>query len=265
MGALRHISLSALPKFLLSRTTGLLTRTRLPHALRPRLYRWFARRYGVDLDEVDGELEDFESLAKFFCRSLKRGVRPIAEGEPLVSPCDGRIITAGPIQNDRIEQVKGRRYSVKQLLQDTELATRLSDGYQATIYLAPGDYHRVHSPLAGQLVRVTHIPGALFPVNPAAVDSIPDLFPRNERVVFHLRLANSAPAAVVMVSALNVSDTRVTAAVGTQLELGDELGQFGFGSTTIVITPHSGPAIMEMPREQRVWMGAALQSEESAS
>ena len=31
-----------------------------------------------------------------------------------------------------------------------------------------------------------------------------------------------------------------------------------FGSTAIVITPKQGPAIPELPREQRLWMGAAL-------
>lgn len=260
MGTFRRITLSALPKFLLSRSTGLLTRIRLPHALRPRVYRWFARRYGANLDEMDGELDGFESLAAFFRRPLKPDARPIAQDELVVSPCDGKIISAGPIQDDRIEQVKGRNYSIEQLLQDAELAANLTGGCQATVYLAPGDYHRVHSPLAGELLGVTHIPGTLFPVNPGAVDSIPDLFPRNERTVFHLRLASSEPAAVVMVSALNVSDTLVTTSVGAQLELGDEIGQFGFGSTVIVITPRGGPTIPEMPREQRVRMGTALRS-----
>lgn len=261
MGTVRRIALTACPKFLLSRATGLLTRIHLPRGLRAGLYGWFARRYGANLDEMEGQLESFTNFAAFFRRPLKEGARPIASDESVVSPCDGNIITAGPMRGDRLEQIKGRDYSAAQLLQDAELAASLTDGYQATIYLAPGDYHRVHSPLAGELLRVTHIPGALFPVNPGAVESIPELFPRNERVVFRYRLPDGRPAAVVMVSALNVGDTLVTAEAGLNLGLGDELGQFGFGSTAIVLTPSSGPTIPEMPRELRVWMGAALHSE----
>ena len=260
MGTLRRITLTLLPKFLLSRSTGLLTRVPLPRALRPHQFRWFARRYGANLEEMAEPLTSFSSLAGFFRRSLKPGARPIAAGQPIVSPCDGKVVSAGALRGDRIEQVKGRDYPVGQLLQDVELANSLAAGFQATIYLAPGDYHRVHSPLAGELVAVTHIPGALFPVNPGAVDSIPDLFPRNERVVFQLRVAGSRPAAVVMVSALNVGDTMVTAGVGDQLEQGTELGQFGFGSTAIVLTSNQGPPIAELPREQRVWMGGALEA-----
>jgi phosphatidylserine decarboxylase len=265
MGTLRHIALSGLPKFALSRTTGLLARIQLPLTLRARLYGWFAKRYNANLEEVAAPIEDFKTFAAFFRRSLKSGARPIAQNQEIVSPCDGKIITAGPIQSNRIPQVKHRDYSAQQLLQNAGLAAELTDGYQATIYLAPGDYHRVHSPLQAEVLSIAHIPGALFPVNPGAVESVPELFPRNERVVFHLRLPTGKSAAVVMVSALNVGDTLVTASVGQTLNLGDELGQFGFGSTAIVVTPQTGPRIPELPREHRVWMGAALEANSSDS
>jgi phosphatidylserine decarboxylase len=258
MGSVRRLLLTALPKFALSRTTGMLTRTPLPRGLRAPLYRAFARRYGADLAQIAGDLADYPSFAAFFRRPLTDGARPIAQGTEIVAPCDGRVITSGPITGGRITQVKGRDYTVAALLQDAALAARLDGGSQLTVYLAPGDYHRVHSPISGLLLEVKHIPGALFPVNPGAVDSIPELFPRNERVVFHYRLPWGDDAAVVMVSALNVGDTLITATTGRQLEPGDEIGQFGFGSTTIVLTPKTGPAIPELPRELALRMGQRL-------
>lgn len=256
MGALRRTVLSALPKFLISRTTGLLCRVPIPRFLRRPLYRLvFERCYGARLQEMAGAIEEYPCFAAFFRRPLKEGARPIATAE-VVWPCDGKIITAGPIAGGMVPQVKGRDYQLRQLLQDEELAAALAEGSQATVYLAPGDYHRVHSPIAGQIREHRHIPGALFPVNQGAVDSIPDLFPRNERVVFRYELDDGRPAAVLMVSALNVGDTLVTRGPGA-VACGDELGQFGFGSTAIVVLPPGAPCFAQLPRESQVWMGAA--------
>lgn len=257
MGTFRRVVLTALPKLLLSRTTGLLTRVWLPRFLRGPVYGCFSWRYGVDRDEMHGDFRDYDRLATFFQRPLLDGARPIAGGAPWVWPCDGRVITTGRIQDGRILQVKGRDYGVSQLVQDQELATRLRDGFQLTIYLAPGDYHRVHSPFAGQITKVVHLPGKLFPVNPGAVDSIPDLFPGNERVVFHYGLADGLPAAVVMVSALNVGDTQVTHGEGP-VATGDEIGRFGFGSTVVVLVAEGGPTCAELERETPVRMGQAV-------
>jgi phosphatidylserine decarboxylase len=122
--------------------------------------------------------------------------------------------------------------------------------------LAPGDYHRVHAPFAARVLSVRAIPGTLFPVNPPAVACIRDLFVRNSRHVFHCELPHGVPAAVVMVGAYNVGDTRVTVASGN-VAPGTELGQFGFGSTTVVIVGPGGPTFATTSPATQVRMGAA--------
>ena len=52
-----------------------------------------------------------------------------------------------------------------------------------TLYLSPKDYHRVHMPLGGRLLRMIHVPGRLFSVAPHNVRAVPRLFARNERLV----------------------------------------------------------------------------------
>ncbi len=257
MGTLRRVVLTALPKVLLSRTTGLLARMPLPRFLRGAVFGCFSWHYGVRRDEMAGAFWDYDRLASFFQRALRNGARPVDADAEWVWPCDGRVITTGRILDGRIPQVKGRNYAVEQLLQDHELAGQLRDGHQVTIYLAPGDYHRVHSPFAGQITKIVHLPGKLFPVSPGAVDSIPDLFPTNERVVFHYSLAAGLPAAVVMVSALNVGDTHVSHGQGP-VALGDEIGRFGFGSTVVVLVPTGGPGCAELGRETSVRMGQRI-------
>jgi len=251
----RRALLTVLPKLLLSRTTGLLTRIPVPGFLRPTAFRWFANRYGADLGEIDGELSDYATLAAFFGRRLRAGARPIADA-PIVWPCDGKIVTSGPLTGDRLEQIKGQTYTLGELLADEGLAEALAGGSQATIYLAPKDYHRVHVPFDAEHVGTTRVPGTYFPVNPGAVESIPSLFVRNERVVFRFRLDNGRQAAVIMVAALNVGDIQSSCTPGA-MKRGDELGRFGFGSTTILVLPAGIPRLAETAPETIVRMGQA--------
>ena len=254
MTAIRRALLGILPKTLLSRSTGLLTRLPIPRRCRGRCYRWFARRYAAQLDEVPGELTDYPSLAAFFQRPMATGRRPVAAA-PLVWPCDGRIVTAGPLEGSSIPQIKGSDYELAELVGDRALAGRLHGGSQATIYLAPGDYHRVHAPFDGRVVAVRAIPGTLFPVNPAAVRAIPGLFVRNARVVFECLCADGRPAAVVMVAALNVGDIRREVEAGASIARGQEIGRFGFGSTTVAVVGPGAPAFGFRPPEARVVTG----------
>lgn len=255
--SLRAMFFTLLPKVLLSRTTGMLVSLPLPTPLRAPFYRWFARRYGAELADLNDPLSSFRSLQAFFQRALNSGARPIAT-TPLVWPCDGRIVTSGPIGGDRIPQIKGNDYSVADLVGDADLAKALAGGSQATIYLAPGDYHRVHIPFAANIEHVRAIRGTLFPVNPKAVACIDRLFVRNSRHVFRCRLADGRLAVVAMVGAFNVGDTRVTVQPGQTLIAGGELGRFGFGSTAVVIL---GKGITEFPAvasQTRVQMGGAV-------
>lgn len=258
VSALRRILLTALPKVGLSRACGWLTSLPLPRSMRPAFYRWFARRYGAALDEIEGDLASFRSLQAFFRRPLRAGARPVA-ATGLVWPCDGRVVTTGPVTGGRISQVKGNDYELADLLGDADLARQLEGGCQATIYLAPGDYHRVHAPFDATILHVEALPGTLFPVNPPAVRCIDRLFARNSRHVFRCRLAGDVPAAVVMVGAYNVGGTRVTRSHGA-VRAGDEIGQFGFGSTVVFVIGTGGPNCRPLPAEHRLRMGEAAQT-----
>lgn len=244
MTAARRILLGLLPKVALSRLTGLATRLPLPASLRPGFFAWFARRYGASLEEVAGDLRDYRSLFAFFQRPLRSGARPIESAAAFVWPCDGKVVTAGRIEGERIPQVKGVDYGLDEFVGDPRLGAALAGGSQVTVYLAPGDYHRVHAPFDGQIVGVRQIPGTLFPVNQPAVRAVPGLFVRNARVVFEARLADGRPAAIVMVGALNVGHIHESVAAGDSIARGDEVGRFGFGSTTVVIV---GPGDANLP------------------
>lgn len=91
------------------------------------------------------------------------------------------------------QSVKSSPASVSQVRADLELAEkpwwsllaeeRRTKLYYAVIYLAPGDYHRFHSPTNWVVERRRHFAGELYSVSPYLQRTLPGLFTLNERVV----------------------------------------------------------------------------------
>ena len=157
------------------------------------LIRLFIQKYNVDMRLAEkSSAHEFETFNDFFTRSLKPGIRPLASvSDGLVSPVDAAISALGAIEDNRIFQAKGKKYSLEELLNGAnEYIGRYRNGNFITLYLSPRDYHRIHIPADGELLNMTYIPGRLFSVNPATTDRIDNLFARNERVVHYLQLSN---------------------------------------------------------------------------
>ncbi len=245
------------PQHFLSRVAGWLADSKISW-LKALLIRRFAEFYGVDMAEAARpDLASYSCFNDFFCRALKPTARPIADADKgVVSPADGAFSQLGKISRGRIFQAKGRDYSLLELVGgSSKVAEHFTDGNFATIYLAPKDYHRLHMPVDGTLVSMTHIPGSLFSVNPTTTDNVPRLFARNERVccVFDTSLG---PLALVLVGAMIVASIETTWAglvtpagkeITTmeyqsqpiQLKRGQEFGRFKLGSTVILLCPRN--------------------------
>lgn len=190
-----------IPKDYLSFMMGKLSSICVPDPFRMMLLRWFAGRYKIDVSEASRPLESYPSIADFFVRDLKDGIRPV-ESE-IVSPVDGTLRGFGTAVAGSIEQIKGKEYSVLELLNDEQEALKFSGGYYFNLYLSPQDYHHVHSPVSGHIRKVTSIPGKLWPVNDWSIQSIDKLFAVNERIAIFLSTEHG-DVVVVMVGATNV-------------------------------------------------------------
>ena len=169
-----------LPQHLLSRAAGRLAASE--GWVRGPLIRAFARAYDVDMAEAERpDLADYRSFNDFFTRSLGPDARPIdpAPGA-VVSPADGVVSQTGVVQDGQVLQAKGIRYSFEALA-GACADPAFEGGPFATVYLSPSDYHRVHLPLAGRLVRTVAIPGKLFSVNATTEAGVEGLFAVNER------------------------------------------------------------------------------------
>jgi phosphatidylserine decarboxylase len=180
--------LAVLPQYLLPKKALTILMGKLAAsksgALTSTVIRWFIKRYSVNMAEAANPLiASYSSFNEFFTRPLREGARPMAKTD-FICPVDGAISQFGKIDKDQIFQAKGHFYSTRALLGgDGELAARFDEGAFATLYLSPKDYHRIHMPCDGRLVRMIHVPGDLFSVNPTTARGVPGLFARNERVV----------------------------------------------------------------------------------
>lgn len=184
-----------------SRIIGTLFHAELPRWLRSPLYRGYSWVYGVNLDEAELPVEEYKSLGDFFMRRLKRNARRLPSrqqivqkfstelpqdqtiGEIMVSPVDGRVAQFGKVDDSNsLVQAKGITYPVDVFLHSSEMAKH-KNLYYCVMYLAPGDYHRFHSPAKWSCSERIHVHGTLFPVMPLATLHIKRLFLLNERVV----------------------------------------------------------------------------------
>ena len=221
------------------------------------IIRRFVAKYSVNMDEaLDSDIARYASFNDFFTRALKPGARPLTPAD-LVSPVDGTISQFGAIEHDQIFQAKGHHYSTTALVGgDAALAAQFQNGSFATLYLSPKDYHRIHMPADGRLLRMIHVPGDLFSVNPTTARGVPGLFARNERVVCVFESAHG-PFVLVLVGATivgsmatvwhgvvnspRVADVRewqyADAAEPVQLKQGEEMGRFLLGSTVVMLFP----------------------------
>ena len=265
----------------------------LPHRFLSRLVYWgtrwtfapwknwliatIVRNYDVDLAEAaQPDALAYQHFNAFFTRKLKPGARQ-ADADPaaLLSPADGRISQAGRIVEGRIFQAKGQDYTAAELLGDEAAAAPYRNGRFVTVYLSPRDYHRVHMPLAGTLRETVHVPGRIFSVAPFAVEAIPRLFARNERLVCHFD-SPRGPFAVVMVGAILVSSVATVwdglvippyapairrksfAGQNITLERFAEMARFNMGSTVIVLLPEGVAELDALAPQQAVKVGQRL-------
>lgn len=222
------------------------------------IIRRFVKKYNVNMAEaLNPDITSYTSFNEFFTRPLKPEARTLANAKE-VCPVDGKVSQLGNINNDQLIQAKGSYYSTTALLGgDAALAKQFTNGTFATIYLSPRDYHRIHMPSDGVLERMIYVPGDVYPVKPAIVNSVEGLFARNERVVCVFN-SDNGPFIMVLVGAAIVASV-ATVWHGTvnadhqrtlqewrydsnplHLKQGEEMGRFLLGSTVIMLYPEGG-------------------------
>ncbi|XP_071400553.1 phosphatidylserine decarboxylase proenzyme, mitochondrial [Centroberyx affinis] len=159
-----------------------------------RLFIMNLRLFIMNPEAAVEDLHHYRNLGEFFRRKLKPAARPLCSSSCLISPADGKILHFGRVVNSEVEQVKGVTYSLESFLgphsnssssssfRDLLLSSSSHDLFHCVVYLAPGDYHRFHSPTDWKVEHRRHFPGSLMSVNPGVARWVKELFCLNERV-----------------------------------------------------------------------------------
>ncbi|RKP37541.1 phosphatidylserine decarboxylase-domain-containing protein, partial [Dimargaris cristalligena] len=159
--------------------------------------------------------------------------------------------------------------------------------YFCVIYLAPGDYHRFHSPTHWVVENRRHFAGELYSVSPYVLRMIRDLFVLNERVALLGRWRHGFMA-MIPVGATNVGSIQIAfdpvlktnthaeivpdgqryrevsyrqgspLLQGVPLGAGEEMGGFRLGSTVVLVFEAPQTFRFAIEPEQKIRMGEPL-------
>ena len=196
------------------------------------------------LYNIASPTKKFATLGDFFLR-----LDPIQiAATSLVSPAEAAVIE-GPqsFTNDSIT-VKGLRYFWSQMPELQNFNTTKAIFWN--LYLAPHNYHWVHSPAAGSEVQVFWHRGRTWPVNAWGRRKSPALYAENERFTYRFLTEEYGWVLLICVGALAVSsflagDKNVTTEnfgaekwlpFSSSIEKGQRLLGFKMGSSVLLVT-----------------------------
>ena len=224
---LGRVILFALSSRRLSKLCGRFLDSRMSKCLIP----YFIKKNNIELSLY--EKEKYRSFNDCFTRRIKSDNRPIdMEKFDFISPCDGHLSVYN-ISNGLVIPVKQSYYTIKDLLENDELADKYKDGLCLVIRLAVDNYHRycyVDNGVHGENV---FIPGKLHTVRPIALRSKP-VFVQNCREYTSIDTENFGTLIQMEVGAMLVG--KIKNYYENHLCIrGEEKGKFLYGGSTIIL------------------------------
>jgi phosphatidylserine decarboxylase len=208
-------------------------------------------------DEYMPPPSGYFTFNQFFARHVKPGMRPVAaisDDTVLVQPADSTFVGWWQIgQGSKIYvqenplAIKGRQWSIHQLLEGSAYADRFKGGIFTHSFLNTFDYHRWHAPARGKVVEARVLQEQAYlevKTKPAVVNgkkfNTLDVVDGTGYQFVQTRGLIILDTPVGLVACLpmgmaQVSSVVITAEVGMTLRKGEELGYFQFGGSDFVM------------------------------
>ena len=154
-----------------------------------------------------------------------------------VCPAEGKVTFLDVMTHNDTMPVKGAGFTVSKLI------GRDAPEYESglVIYLAPGNYHHVHSPADKVIEEYYEVAGKLESVAPALLKKNPMLYAENLRHVLIARTVKGTRLALVFVGAKNVGGIFCPKLAGWEpgqqvsYKKGEAVGFFSLGSTVVLL------------------------------
>jgi phosphatidylserine decarboxylase len=187
-----------------------------------------------NIDESEFATHSFASFNDFFIRSLTPASRPLSLAD-IVIPADGRYLFYEKVRADCLFSVKGRSYSIAELLRNDTLAASFDEGTLVIARLCPTDCHRFYFPVDCIPDTARCINGKLYSVNPIAIRDNPWIWCANLRYLTLLHTQKHGKVAFMEVGATNVGTVVQTYTPNDFVKKGSEKGYFSFGGSAILM------------------------------
>lgn len=194
----------------------------------------YDKLYKLNWEDVEEGRGDFNTLHDLFTRKLKSGARNVnQDNNTVVSPVDAVYEDYGVIQSDSNIVVKGKVYSIQEMLEDDAVLEKYIGGQYMILYLSPSHYHRIHAPVEGEVVKRWSLGKRSYPVNKLGLKYGKSTLSKNFRVITEIKHAFGY-LSVVKVGAMFVNSIEITND-SDKLQKGEELAYFSFGSTVVLL------------------------------
>jgi phosphatidylserine decarboxylase len=168
----------------------------------------FVDFYHINMEDFHpSQLNEYATFKDFFVRQHAAGSRPIyAESDPTkaVVVADCRIVVYPSVSQAQALWIKGKHFTISNLILDSERARVWSDGAIASFRLSPQDYHRYHSPVAGRVSWFKQISGDYYQVDPVCLGSNVDILTQNARCCIGIETKEFGMVLFVAIGATDV-------------------------------------------------------------
>ena len=217
----------------------------------------FIRQHNLDTKSLHKKVQQFATFNDFFARGMQvekhRALAHPDEEDVILSPADCRMMCFDSILDSTGFWIKGSRFTLENLCgHNTNIDVKRYNGGSFVIArLAPQDYHRWHYPVSGKVINIEKIDGALYTVNPIAINKPVDVYTSNKRAIVEIAATHKRIGNVVMfvIAATMVGSYRlhrceannpvenepIALQQGDVVKRGDVAGEFRFGGSTILL------------------------------
>lgn len=194
---------------------------------------WFIKKNCINMENIRIPDGGFNSFNDFFTRRID-GMYDIDPNAALVSPCDG-LLTIVPIDDALSFNIKHTHYSLRQLINNDELALNFEGGTALIFRLTPSNYHRYLYCADGISYRNRIIKGKLHSVRPICHEKR-KVFIQNSReysVIFSPILGDIIQMEIGALLVGKISN--YSRQNGKKVHIGHEKGFFEYGGSSIVV------------------------------
>ncbi|KAI1383768.1 putative phosphatidylserine decarboxylase [Hypoxylon trugodes] len=209
--------------------------------------RSFVETYNIDMSSFHpSDIEAYTTFEDFFIRAHRPGSRPTTSpSDPTLATvvADSRVVTYASVGETKKLWIKGRDFTMTNLVMDTQLGARFTDAAVASFRLSPQDYHRYHSPVTGTVRMFRSVPGDYYQVDPVALQSDVNILTSNARSCVVIETRHFGDVLFVAIGATDVGTVRINEKFqkpGTEIKKGDEIGYFQFGGSSIIVAFQKG-------------------------